>query len=55
MLISLGIGLMFQLCGIQPSWYTSALGAHLTWTLPSGLLIMFAVFSRFNGSYEEAA
>jgi putative spermidine/putrescine transport system permease protein len=28
--------------------FTSALGAHLTWTLPFGLLIMFAVFNRFN-------
>lgn len=34
---------------------TSALGAHLTWTLPFGLLIMFAVFNRFDGAYEEAA
>jgi putative spermidine/putrescine transport system permease protein len=36
-------------------WYTSGLGAHLSWTLPFGLLIMFAVFNRFNKSYEEAA
>lgn len=35
--------------------FSSALGAHLTWTLPFGLLIMFAVFNRFNKSYEEAA
>ncbi|WP_411879381.1 ABC transporter permease [Polaromonas sp. YR568] len=35
--------------------FTSALGAHLTWTLPFGLLIMFAVFNRFNPAYEEAA
>ncbi len=35
--------------------FTSGLGAHLTWTLPFGLLIMFAVFNRFNRSYEEAA
>jgi putative spermidine/putrescine transport system permease protein len=35
--------------------YTSALGAHLTWTLPFGLLIMFAVFNRFDPAYEEAA
>jgi len=35
--------------------WTSALGAHLTWTLPFGLLIMFAVFNRFNPLYEEAA
>lgn len=34
---------------------TSALGAHLTWTLPFGLLIMFAVFNRFDRTYEEAA
>jgi len=35
--------------------FTSGLGAHLTWTLPFGLLIMFAVFNRFDASYEEAA
>jgi putative spermidine/putrescine transport system permease protein len=35
--------------------FTSALGAHLTWTLPFGLLIMFAIFNRFDGRLEEAA
>ncbi len=35
--------------------YSSGLGAQLTWTLPFGLLIMFAVFNRFNPAYEEAA
>ena len=35
--------------------FSSALGAHLTWTLPFGLLIMFAVFNRFDKSFEEAA
>jgi putative spermidine/putrescine transport system permease protein len=54
-LISLGIGLMFNILGWEPAWYSSALGAHLTWTLPFGLLIMFAVFNRFDKSYEEAA
>ncbi len=54
-LISLGIGLGFQIAGIPPAWYSSAFGAQLTWTLPFGLLIMFAVFNRFNRSYEEAA
>jgi putative spermidine/putrescine transport system permease protein len=54
-LISLGIGLMFNIAGLEPTWYGSALGAHLTWTLPFGLLIMFAVFNRFNRAYEEAA
>jgi putative spermidine/putrescine transport system permease protein len=53
--ISLGIGVVFQRLGLQPSWYTSALGAHLTWTLPFGVLIMFAVFNRFSPAYEEAA
>ena len=33
----------------------SGLGAHLSWTLPFGLLIMFAVLNRFDGSWEEAA
>jgi putative spermidine/putrescine transport system permease protein len=55
LLVGLGIGLMCQLVGLPPAWYTSALGAQLTWTLPFGLLIMFAVLSRFNRLYEEAA
>lgn len=53
--LSIGIGLMFQLFGWETDWYTSALGAQLSWTLPFGLLIMFAVFGRFSRSYEEAA
>ncbi|MBV1703278.1 MAG: ABC transporter permease [Hyphomicrobiales bacterium] len=35
--------------------FTSGLGAQLTWTLPFGVLITFAVFNRFDPSYEEAA
>jgi putative spermidine/putrescine transport system permease protein len=54
-IISLGIGVVFQQLGFEPSWYTSAFGAHLTWTLPFGVLIMFAVFNRFSPAYEEAA
>ncbi len=54
-IVSLGIGVVFQQLGLQPSWYTSAFGAHLTWTLPFGVLIMFAVFNRFSPAYEEAA
>jgi putative spermidine/putrescine transport system permease protein len=54
-LVSLGIGLLFSQLGLDAAWYSSAFGAQLTWTLPFGLLIMFAVFSRFNQSYEEAA
>ena len=54
-LISLGIGLLFRVLDWDPAWYSSAFGAHLSWTLPFGLLIMFAVFNRFSPSYEEAA
>ena len=54
-LITLGIGLMFDRLGLDAGWYTSGMGAHLTWTLPFGLLIMFAIFNRFDKSYEEAA
>jgi putative spermidine/putrescine transport system permease protein len=54
-IISLGIGVVFQQIGLAPAWYSSAFGAHLTWTLPFGVLIMFAVFNRFSPSYEEAA
>ncbi|HWD58057.1 MAG TPA: ABC transporter permease [Stellaceae bacterium] len=53
--VSLGIGALFEMLGIERNWFGSALGAHLTWTLPFGLLIMFAVFNRFSPSYEEAA
>lgn len=54
-LISLGVGLMFSQTGLSVHWSTSGFGAQLTWTLPFGLLIMFAVFNRFDKSYEEAA
>jgi putative spermidine/putrescine transport system permease protein len=54
-LVSLGVGLLFNQLDIDPLWYTSAFGAQLTWTLPFGLLIMFAVFNRFNKAWEEAA
>jgi putative spermidine/putrescine transport system permease protein len=69
--VSLGIGLEFRLIddGIKNyapavvtdgydtamGLFSSALGAHLTWTLPFGLLIMFAIFNRFDPRYEEAA
>lgn len=53
--VGLGIGVGFQLLGLQTDWLVSGLGAQLTWTLPYGLLIMFAVLGRFNRAYEEAA
>jgi putative spermidine/putrescine transport system permease protein len=69
--VSLGIGLEFRMLdeaikkhapalladGYDTGMglFTSALGAHLTWTLPFGLLIMLAIFNRFDARYEEAA
>jgi len=53
--VGLGIGVGFQLLGLETDWLVSGLGAQLTWTLPYGLLIMFAVLGRFNRAYEEAA
>ena len=55
LLVGLGIGLLCHFLGIETGWYSTALGSQLTWTLPFGLLIMFAVFSRFNRAYEEAS
>src|ERR1700728_4806982 len=68
---SLGIALEFRvlddvLKNYGPAWisdnltttmgmFTSGLGAQLTWTLPFGLLVMFAIFNRFDGRFEEAA
>ena len=53
LLVGLGIGL--DLPAVRSSDATGsspALGAQLTWTLPFGLLIMFAVLSRFNRAYR---
>ena len=54
-LVSLGVGRLFSQSGLNVHWSTSGFGAQLTWTLPFGLLIMFAVFNRFDKSFEEAA
>jgi len=54
-LVSLGVGLIFSQSGLRIHWATSGYGAQLTWTLPFGLLIMLAVFNRFDRAYEEAA
>jgi putative spermidine/putrescine transport system permease protein len=55
LVLGLGTGLLFQALGLNASWYTSALGAQLSWTLPFGVLVMFAVMSRFDNAWEEAA
>jgi putative spermidine/putrescine transport system permease protein len=54
-LISLGVGLIFNQLDLDVHWSTSGFGSQLTWSLPFGLLIMFAVFNRFDKTYEEAA
>jgi putative spermidine/putrescine transport system ATP-binding protein len=53
--VGLGVSLVYQILGWQTDWRDSGLGTQLTWTLPFGLLVMFAVIGRFNRSYEEAA
>jgi putative spermidine/putrescine transport system permease protein len=55
LVLSIGTLVTFRYLGLRASWYGSALGAHLSWALPFGLLIMFAVLGRLNPSYEEAA
>jgi putative spermidine/putrescine transport system permease protein len=55
LVLSIGILVTFSFLGLPARWYSSALGAHLSWTLPFGLLIMFAVLGRLSPSYEEAA
>jgi putative spermidine/putrescine transport system permease protein len=53
--IGFGIALTFNLMGWTINWWSSGIGAQLTWSLPFGLLIMFIVLGRFNPAYEEAA
>lgn len=53
--VGLGIAIVLQILELTPVWWLTGLGAHLTWTLPFGLLIMFAIFNRFDRAYEEAA
>ena len=55
LLQTLGMNDTLENYGSSLGLFTSALGAHLTWTLPFGLLIMFAIFNRFNPAFEEAA
>ena len=54
-LLGLGISQFFQILGFRLQWWLSGLGAHLSWTLPFGLLIMFAVLNRYDGAWDEAA
>jgi len=55
LVLSIGVLVTARYLGVSANWYTTGLGAHLSWTLPFGLLIMFAVLGRLDPSYEEAA
>ena len=55
LVLGIGVGLICNLFGVEAAWYSTALGAQLSWTLPFGVLVMFAVMSRFNNAWEEAA
>jgi putative spermidine/putrescine transport system permease protein len=55
LVLSIGIGLLLNFVGFPAAWYSSAVGAQLSWTLPFGVLVMFAVMSRFDRAWEEAA
>lgn len=55
LVLGIGVGLACTFLGLEAAWYSSALGAQLSWTLPFGVLVMFAVMSRFDSRWEEAA
>ena len=54
-LLSLGLATLLREVGIPAAWWSSGLGVHGVWTLPFGVLVMMAVFNRFDVSLEEAA
>jgi putative spermidine/putrescine transport system permease protein len=54
-LLSLGLASLLRVIGLSPTWWSSALGVHVVWTLPFGFLVMMAVFNRFDAQLEEAA
>ena len=53
--VSLGLFLFFNRRGIDPSWKTTTLGAHVMWTLPFCLIIFLMAFNRFDTTLEDAA
>ena len=53
-LVSVGLGLVFQRLKLPMAWWSSGLGAVLTWTLPFGVLLMISVLRRLDPVYEEA-
>ena len=55
LVLGIGVGLLFNALGLETHWYSSALGAQLSWTLPFGVLVMFAALSLFDHAWEEAS
>jgi putative spermidine/putrescine transport system ATP-binding protein len=55
LVLSIGILVTARFLDIPARWFGTGLGAHLSWTLPFGLLIMFAILGRLSPAYEEAA
>ena len=54
--IGLGINVFWRNALDFPiRWYLTGVAGQLTWTLPFGMLVMIAVFNRFNPRLEEAA
>jgi putative spermidine/putrescine transport system permease protein len=51
-LVSLGIGIVFQVLKIDTNWFSSGLGAHLTRTVPFAFLIMLGVFNRTGAGFS---
>ena len=50
-IISLGIGVVFQQIGLRPSWYTSAFGAHFDMEADALLVLMTSAELHFSGRF----
>jgi spermidine/putrescine transport system permease protein len=55
--IVFGVALMllWRVCGLTPGLFSSALVAHVTYTLPFAFLVIFTRLHRFDRALEEAA
>jgi putative spermidine/putrescine transport system permease protein len=54
--IGLGINVFWKgALGLPITWYITGVAGQLSWTLPFGVLIVIAVFNRFDPRLEEAA
>lgn len=54
--VGLGINVFWRgVMGLPIRWYLTGVAGQLSWTLPFGILVMIAVFNRFDPRLEEAA